>query len=263
MASRFTSSGAWSWNTPTTKGVRLEADRSAAAPATRRSATEPLLLLASAVGRFGPSRSPKDLTVATTAAACAAVTFRFDLGAKMTPMREAPARQAASAASGSVMPHTLTRARSTTPPPPESPTPKRSSMAWRGSAARMSASPTSTPCTPNDRYLSTSDELAMPERARIIGCFCSGVARVAARLAWRSVVSRSSLKVCRLRLFTPITLASHASAMSSSWSVCTSTRGSMPTARQAAMSSRSWDTSKMATMSSTVSAPNARASRTW
>mmetsp|Transcript_19630 Transcript_19630/g.26620 ORF Transcript_19630/g.26620 Transcript_19630/m.26620 type:complete len:222 (+) Transcript_19630:1336-2001(+) len=78
-----------------------------------------------------------------------------------------------------------------------------------------------------------------------------------------AVVSVSSWKVWRFRLFTPITSAPQSSAISSSSSVCTSTSGSIPRARDAVMSSDSCVSSRIATMSRIVSAPFALASRSW
>ena len=72
----------------------------------------------------------------------------------------------------------------------------------------------------------------------------------------------STLKVWRLRLLTPMTFAPASSATVISASVFTSTSGSIPSARDAAISAASSSALRMLTMSSAVSA-RARASSSW
>ncbi len=77
----------------------------------------------------------------------------------------------------------------------------------------------------------------------------------------RKVVSRLRVKSFRLRLLMPINRLSAASARSSSRSSCTSTSASMPSDSAWSRNSRSClQPSRMATMSSTASAPIACAS---
>ena len=82
-----------------------------------------------------------------------------------------------------------------------------------------------------------------------------------ARSARRSTGSTS--RVCRLRAFTPITVAPASSARSASSSVCTSTSAVMPSDSTRSSSESSTFCSSAATISSTRSAPCARASCTW
>eukprot|EP00966_Prymnesium_polylepis_P047616 1102524-Prymnesium_polylepis.1 len=81
--------------------------------------------------------------------------------------------------------------------------------------------------------------------------------------AIRPVVVMSTSNVCRLRLLTPITLAPAASATCISASVFTSTSGSIPSARAAAIIAASRSGERIATISNAVSAPAARASSSW
>ena len=76
----------------------------------------------------------------------------------------------------------------------------------------------------------------------------------------RKVVSRLRVKSFRLRLLMPISRLSAASARSNSRSSCTSTSASMPSDSAWSRNSRSCVSSRMATMSSTASAPTACAS---
>mmetsp|Transcript_34620 Transcript_34620/g.87460 ORF Transcript_34620/g.87460 Transcript_34620/m.87460 type:complete len:219 (-) Transcript_34620:253-909(-) len=77
-----------------------------------------------------------------------------------------------------------------------------------------------------------------------------------------SVVLESTVKSCRLRLLTPMIWAPHRSAFLVSSSLLTSTRGSIPSRRDAAIRLFSSGSSSTATMRRTVSAPCTRASYT-
>src|SRR5476649_2774097 len=78
-----------------------------------------------------------------------------------------------------------------------------------------------------------------------------------------SVVARSTASVLRLRLLTPIRSPSIASARSSSSALCTSTSTSMPQRCASVASSPASLSSRQAMISSTQSAPSARASVIW
>ena len=78
--------------------------------------------------------------------------------------------------------------------------------------------------------------------------------------AMRAKQSRSTSSVLRSRALTPITLAPAFSARSASSSVCTSTRAVMPSDSVRSSIDTSADWSSAATISSSMSAPCARAS---
>ena len=83
--------------------------------------------------------------------------------------------------------------------------------------------------------------------------FASSSSRFVAMIC--SVVDASTLKLCRLRLLTPITFAPARSAVLVSVSLFTSTRGSIPSPRAHRIKADSSASSSTATMSRTVSAP--------
>jgi len=225
--------------------------------------------------------SPKALTASTIPLACSEEAVRGE-GARMTPMKLAPERHARRASSTLVTPQTLTQGAAALADMDEAPCdapPRRDAMRVAGLGCRIKASPTNTARTPSAAYWATSCGPVMPLRAATTtpssgqpcsarGADCGGGStwrRPAAlnRPVRREVVPRSSWNVCRSRLLTPITLAPDARATSSSRSLATSTRGSMPQPRLAARRSASSWGFKMATMRSTLSAPCARASANW
>mmetsp|Transcript_14608 Transcript_14608/g.34990 ORF Transcript_14608/g.34990 Transcript_14608/m.34990 type:complete len:237 (-) Transcript_14608:863-1573(-) len=105
--SRMNSAG-WFWNTPTTSGRRAASSNARALMTNACTGAILATLFPGHARPIRPLRSPKSRTARTTSDACSAVTHRLDLGAKMTPMRLAWARQATSASSAVVMPQTLT-----------------------------------------------------------------------------------------------------------------------------------------------------------
>mmetsp|Transcript_25183 Transcript_25183/g.79024 ORF Transcript_25183/g.79024 Transcript_25183/m.79024 type:complete len:411 (+) Transcript_25183:301-1533(+) len=256
-----TRSTGWSMKTPTTPGRRAVASLMRFPQLRKCSAksSSPEVRIFCLTGSAA-SRSPKARTRCTMAAACATSTWRLDL-AKMAPMRLAPAAQAAAASSGDVTPQTLTRGVVEV----LSASPSRFWMAAAGSAARMSASPTRMPAMPASPKFRSSGPM-MPESASSSRSGSSppkGMPSSRNLLDTRGVVSMSSLKVCRLRLFTPTTRAPARAAISASTLLATSTSGSMPSSRHFSMRPRSSERPSTATMSSTVSAPKARASWSW
>mmetsp|Transcript_113362 Transcript_113362/g.307845 ORF Transcript_113362/g.307845 Transcript_113362/m.307845 type:complete len:374 (-) Transcript_113362:256-1377(-) len=185
----------------------------------------------------------------------------------MTPMRFAPAVIAQRASSGRTTPQTLTITEpGATGRTASSAAPIISKMAAPGSAARIRASPTSTPLQAILRHPSTSSAVERPLRAMSLvgwpgpkGILWSSRSHCA---TW-FVRSFSSLKVCRSRLLTPSTRAPAATATRNSLSVTTSTRGSSPCSRQHPMSALSLLRGRIETIRRAVSAPWARASSTW
>mmetsp|Transcript_61331 Transcript_61331/g.176486 ORF Transcript_61331/g.176486 Transcript_61331/m.176486 type:complete len:251 (+) Transcript_61331:535-1287(+) len=248
--------------TPTSSGVRLHAARKAAHLAAN--ASMPPSRDSAATSSV---RSPKRRTTSATDFACSTEAWRLDL-AKMTPMRLAPAATAQRASSGRTTPQTLT----TTAPGAtgnagelaSSRLPMSSRMAAPGSGARIKASPMRTPLQEIARHSATSSAVAKPLSAKTL------VACPAPKAMFRALSSSvicavrflSSSNVCKLRLFTPMILAPASKATLSSREVTTSTKGSMPQARQQAMSARSRVCERIDTMSNAVSAPLATASKT-
>eukprot|EP00160_Parvularia_atlantis_P017573 Unigene6100_Nuclearia_a/m.18689 Unigene6100_Nuclearia_a/g.18689 ORF Unigene6100_Nuclearia_a/g.18689 Unigene6100_Nuclearia_a/m.18689 type:complete len:330 (-) Unigene6100_Nuclearia_a:109-1098(-) len=126
------------------------------------------------------------------------------------------------------------------------------------SAASMSASPTSTARTPCASYAATSARPVMPDSAASTTSPSREIIS-----ASDDVVFMSTVKLCKLRLLTPITREPSASARRISSALFTSTSGSIPRARDVRINSRSSSSDRHATISSTVSAPATRASSTW
>src|SRR5689334_16562248 len=124
------------------------------------------------------------------------------------------------------------------------------------SAALTSPSPTSTACAPASTTRRTSSAVKNPLSLTTIGP--GGICGSSA-----SVVSRRVSNVARSRLLMPITRAPIVSAVSSSPAVWHSTSGESPSPLAAAARSRSCAASRMLTISSTASAPAARASHSW
>mmetsp|Transcript_16124 Transcript_16124/g.37035 ORF Transcript_16124/g.37035 Transcript_16124/m.37035 type:complete len:263 (-) Transcript_16124:364-1152(-) len=254
-ALRSTSSMDWSMNTPTTKGVLLHACRNAAHLFRKCSWSEH-------PGQDGAvtasTRSPNLRTTSTILKACEEEAWRFD-SAKMTPIKLAPAEIAQVASFGLVTPQTLT---STAPGATGNTVsvcePIISKIAEPGSAARINASPTSTPLQPMALHCTTSSAVDKPLNASTFNaaplpydmlkvCFSS--------LATAAVLFLSNSKVCKSRLLTPITLASASKATFSSRKVTTSTIGSKPYDRQHATSDLKRDCRKIDTIRRIVSAP--------
>ncbi len=120
----------------------------------------------------------------------------------------------------------------------------------------MNASPTRNACTPAARIFVTSGCARMPDSVtsrRSDGTSAS----------MPSVVSSVTSKVRRLRLLMPSSGVRSRSARVSSAPSCTSTSTSMPSSSAAASSSPIWPSPRHAAISSTQSAPIARASTTW
>src|SRR6185437_10694381 len=132
----------------------------------------------------------------------------------------------------------------------------RSATAHRGSLPVTRLSPTSTASAPEAAYASRSRGPRTPDSATLT--IPSGI-----RPAIRPKIPRSTFSVARLRALTPMTVAPASSARSSSGSVCTSTSGSMPIETVRSTSETSALCSSAATISSTTSAPCARASHSW
>ena len=153
-------------------------------------------------------------------------------------------------------------------------------LAWVWSAHQSLAH--EQPRTPQRSYLSTSAREVMPLRAITIGArnatamsitigflarartppslFAFAVsaadfALCSARALQAAQSCRSARNVCRFLLLTPMTSAPATSALESSSTEFTSTRGSIPSARARAIRDASRSSSRMATMSSAVSAP--------
>mmetsp|Transcript_11711 Transcript_11711/g.30062 ORF Transcript_11711/g.30062 Transcript_11711/m.30062 type:complete len:358 (+) Transcript_11711:201-1274(+) len=201
-----------------------------------------------------PSIGNCDLTKSTISRACSIVTSRFDLDAKTSPIMSAPAIAVAVASSFDLSPHILTMVALREAP-------RRLAIIRRGSGARMSASPTRTPCTPDARYPCTSTRPLIPLRASSTfpDAFAPGPTRPASART-RPVLLVSTVKVRRSRLLTPMTDAPASSARRSSPAFTTSTSASMPRSRvvfSSVLSSRSFRT---ATISKTASAPYSLAS---
>src|SRR5436309_10152137 len=131
-----------------------------------------------------------------------------------------------------------------------------SASAAPGSGRSMNASPTSTACAPAAVMRRTSAAERSPLSA-------TTSVPAGARGTRRSAVARETSKVARSRLFTPTSVAPSAAARPSSASVCTSTRTSRPAAAAAAIRSAPCPAPTAATISSTASAPKARASSIW
>mmetsp|Transcript_124728 Transcript_124728/g.233253 ORF Transcript_124728/g.233253 Transcript_124728/m.233253 type:complete len:358 (-) Transcript_124728:290-1363(-) len=255
--------------TPTTSGVRLLAIRSE-----WHRFTSPAVASDSAGGEVatGAVRSPKRRTSRTTAWACSTDAWRLDF-AKMTPIRLAPAATAPRASSGRTTPQTFTKtapgatgSTASLPTPPLAGLPIISRMAAPGSAARISASPTSTPLQEISLHCATSSAEERPLNASSLALSPGpkGVRKVVrSSEAICAVRPLSSSNVCRLRLFTPRTRAPASKATSSSCFVTTSTSGSRLLSLQQRIRSRSLERERMETISKTVSAPCATASNTW
>ncbi len=79
----------------------------------------------------------------------------------------------------------------------------------------------------------------------------------------RSAVPRSTSNVVRSRLFTPMIEAPAARARRASSAVCASTKAAIPVSATSSSSPPSAASSRIATISSTMSAPAARACHTW
>src|SRR5699024_869118 len=125
-----------------------------------------------------------------------------------------------------------------------------------GSPPTTSAAPTRIASAPARRKSAASSGPRTPDSAtRTRSCGMSGASRA------KVVVSTS--RVFRLRLFTPMTRAPRSTARPVSASSCTSTRLVMPSEPARCIRSRSCSSGSAATMSSTMSAPWARASQTW
>mmetsp|Transcript_21427 Transcript_21427/g.66478 ORF Transcript_21427/g.66478 Transcript_21427/m.66478 type:complete len:298 (+) Transcript_21427:1735-2628(+) len=239
-----------------------------AAPAENHAPTPAAVVAVVGSGGSSPSAVPRlCFTAATIARASSALTLRLEPCAKMRPRRSAPASAASSAASAVFRPHTFTSGRwprrgaaapSPSLPRAATPAPRSSRMSLAGSAARISASPTRTPVAPPASAGATSSALETPERETSCAAQPGGIMRPR-----RVVVLMSTVNVCRLRLLTPITSAPAASAASISSGVFTSTSGSKPRSRAAAMRRASSLGVRIATMSSAVSAPYARACSSW
>src|SRR5947199_9177554 len=131
-----------------------------------------------------------------------------------------------------------------------------SARAAPGSGRSMNASPTRTACAPAAVMRRTSAAERSPLSA-------TTSAPAGARGARRSSVARETAKVARSRLLIPTRVAPSAAARPSSASVCTSTRTSRPAAAPAAIRSAPCPAPTAATISSTASAPKARASSIW
>src|SRR5947199_227893 len=131
-----------------------------------------------------------------------------------------------------------------------------SARAAPGSGRSMNASPTSTACAPAAVMRRTSAAERSPLSA-------TTSAPDGARGARCSAVARETSKVARSRLLMPMSVAPSAAARPSSASVCTSTRTSRPAAAPAAIRSAPCPAPTAATISSTASAPKARASSIW
>src|SRR5216683_4888607 len=132
----------------------------------------------------------------------------------------------------------------------------RSATAQRGSFSVTRLSPTSTASAPDAAQASRSRGPRTPDSATLT--MPSGI-----RPAIRPKIPRSTFSVARLRALTPTTVAPASSARSSSDSACTSTSGSMPIEIERSTSETSALCSRAATISSTTSAPWARASQSW
>mmetsp|Transcript_14900 Transcript_14900/g.37161 ORF Transcript_14900/g.37161 Transcript_14900/m.37161 type:complete len:390 (-) Transcript_14900:450-1619(-) len=203
------------------------------------------------LGSFHPAgRGRRSRATRTMRFASSSVTCRFD-GAKIMPKKSAPASTATAAASASRSPHILQRLGA-------GGAPTRERIAAAGDSARIKLSPTNTPFALTASSCSTSARVATPERASNWMSVPSG--SIAAMVP---VVPISTTNVCRLRLLTPMTFAPAASATSISSLVFTSTNGSIPSCRAACIMAVSRSGCRMATMSNAVSAPAARASRSW
>mmetsp|Transcript_95457 Transcript_95457/g.239246 ORF Transcript_95457/g.239246 Transcript_95457/m.239246 type:complete len:258 (-) Transcript_95457:176-949(-) len=255
--------------TPTTKGVRLQAARSAAQRCARPSIVDGAWSLVAA--STTAERSPNFRTAPTTAVACAAEACRFDL-AKITPTRFAPAATAQSASSVFTTPQTFT----TTAPgmtgkagaiavlaapscPLESRAPPMSSrIAAPGSGARINVSPIRTPLQEMSLHSATSSGVAKPLKAKtLVGAAGPNLTlnvTFSASAIW-AVRFLSSSKVCKFRLLTPRTRAPASRATLSSVTVTTSTKGSKHQVRQKAIRARNLVCERIETISKTVSAP--------
>src|SRR5712691_2173308 len=134
--------------------------------------------------------------------------------------------------------------------------PRSSRMTAAGSVARIRTSPARIASAPASRMRRASAPPLMP-----LSATSTRSRGISGRR--RSVSLRSTSNVRRSRWLTPITCAPASTAMRASSASCTSTRAATPWSLATLMRSASESGVSAATISSTASAPCARASSTW
>src|SRR5947207_1587110 len=179
-------------------------------------------------------------------------TVRFRPGTNIIPNKSAPASAAITPASGVLIPQILTKTSDVDVTGVGNP--NNSAIKDFVSFARINDSPTSTAPTPSPIYFCTSFLVEIPLNAHNIVPLGTSETNF-------DVVSKSTEKECKFRLFTPMTFAPRATATCSSSAEATSTSGSIPNDKLYEYNFSSCEVVNIATIRRIVSAPANLASR--